>query len=120
MRRVAQGSSGAANGRPAKISAEEGNRVLKGAAPEARLCSKGLAGPLKIDLQINGDGSTIYLGAEPEPPVDASACIRKLFGTVRFRATGAPPFTVTYTLNPPPPSEEPPSPPPEPTANPIE
>lgn len=70
-------------------------RVLESLQPEVRACAEGSSdgGILLLRLQINGDGTAIFLGTDP-PTRDAarSRCLRELVATMRFRATGAPPI----------------------------
>ena len=47
-----------------------------------------------LRLQVNGDGTALYLGAEPTPSADVARCLRELTGSLRFRATGGEPFTL--------------------------
>ena len=65
-----------------------------------QLCTKGAGAAVKLKLQVNGDGSVNYLGTIPTAPVEASACLRKLVATIRFRSTGADPFTAEFAIEP--------------------
>ncbi len=96
-----------------RISQEEGHRILKAAEPEMARCIKGAPAPVRVEIQINGDGSTIYLGSQPTIAVEQSSCLRQLFNTIRFRATGADPFPAKLTVHPEPSGQ---SEPPETTA----
>ena len=84
----------------AGITPQEGYRVLKGAEPEMQLCTKGIKVKVSVKLQVNGDGSVNYLGTTPTTPVESSACLRRLVSTIRFRSTGADPFTTEFSLGP--------------------
>jgi hypothetical protein len=50
---------------------------------------------LALRVQVNGDGSAIYMGGEPAPAAALSRCLRELVATLRFRATGAAPTVIT-------------------------
>jgi hypothetical protein len=88
-------SSVAGEGTP--ITRDEGMAVLSAALPEIRACVVGGDAPpsITLRLQINGDGSAIFLGATPAAPAGVSRCLRELISSLRFRATGARPITVT-------------------------
>ena len=83
------------------ITPQEGFSILKSAEPEMQICTKGAGAAVKLKLQVNGDGSVNYLGTVPTAPVEASACLRKLVSTIRFRSTGADPFTAEFVVEPP-------------------
>ena len=85
---------------PTPVSRAEGYRVLKAVEPEMRACLKQSEAAVKVGFQVNGDGSAIYLGASPTPPVEVTSCLRGLFNTVRFRSTSADPISAHFVVTP--------------------
>ena len=89
------GPAVAGDGTP--VSRPEALAVLQTAGAEVTACAQSSNPPpaLTLRVQVNGDGSAIFLGAEPSPPADVIGCLRGLVGSLRFRATGAPPVVFT-------------------------
>jgi hypothetical protein len=72
--------------------------ILSSAEAEARACVTNAGSPpqsLNIRMQVNGDGSALYMGTTPAAPAEAASCLRQLVSTLRFRATGGAPIAVT-------------------------
>jgi tRNA A-37 threonylcarbamoyl transferase component Bud32 len=53
---------------------------------------------VSLSIQVGGDGSATFLGAQPAAPAVVSSCLGNTISRVRFRATGAPPITVSYAV----------------------
>lgn len=91
----AASSPAASQANDSRLSREEVIGVIGSAEAEARACIGDDPPPqVSIRFQVNGDGSAIYLGTEPDAPAEAAGCLRRLIGELRFRATGGEPFTV--------------------------
>jgi predicted mannosyl-3-phosphoglycerate phosphatase (HAD superfamily) len=85
----------------AHVTSSEIRAVSSSARAEVVQCAQadGLQ-QVTLRIQINGNGSAIYLGAEPEPQAGVVGCFRQIVNTLRFRETGAEPITIRqpYTI----------------------
>jgi len=81
-----------------KLGRDEVLAVLASAHAEALACYEAGDAPppakAAVVIQIAGDGSCIYMGAQPSPEAKVAGCLRQLYQGLKFRASGGDPIKV--------------------------